>query len=296
MSKRRRQTRSTCKSRFSWNVVQAIATVGAVLLALIAVWQASIANRAAKRANEIAENSSIVAETANSISEQANQIAVAANELVSTDSQSSIEIQFLESLLQTRPSRMDPCILGATQDGKPLNEATWSWSFAPLLDITNTGGRATSLVGFWAQSDAILEMIPELKGANASVWAFDSTEAYQAWIETYSSGRYSSISFGTGGHSTDPGNISATGLPLTISPGETIRLALEGIAWMQFYEISPRELLVRHPNGFSWSPEVTFFFGDGTSKVVEIAAPTPYPGDEDYGSAPDAFEQCKTLP
>ena len=242
-----------------WNIlltaIMAIATVISVIVAVISVIVAVAAIYQSQRSLLLAQ--------------EANRISLAAQ-------LPQIQINRLFRFQAYVDDFKRPCKLTFS------NGAGWYIESANGFDITNTGGKAISLVGIKGQE---IEMFARGIRAKVDYDVFGTKEAFDEWFSVRPSPsqlfitdqKYTKFDF--------------SGLPTKIEPGETKRLLLLGkhsVSFDETYKTS--EDVQKALAGSNWNAQVIFSFGDGTT--ITQLVPITYPYQFDPPLVPHEFEQC----
>lgn len=233
-----------------------------LIIAIVAIFQSNRALRLSEEANEISNNMNVIAL-------EANQIALESN-------QSNVKISYLYPFGDYRDYYKEPCI---SSNGF----VSWSLEYAPVLDITNTGGRAVSLTGI------NFERKVKTKDNRINAIAFfDFFSSSSDFIQWFTARDFSPIS------SRIKQSLESSifnGPPIKIESGETKRILLHGIVEVTIDpQISIQQVFELHGYPF-WENQITFIFGDGTQNEVTVYVPGPFDGvpgaSDDYKACPN---------
>jgi hypothetical protein len=221
-----------------------------IIISLFAICQAQRAMRISEEANDISKD-------ANTIAQEANQIAIESQK-------SQVSVSYLYPVGDYRDYYKEPCLQPA------VGNAYWGLEYAPVFDITNTSSQGVSLRDISFNGKVLTK--DECINAHVNFTFFESPAEFSDWFIT----RDFTPVGGRVRQSLD--NSTFTGPPIYIGPGETKRLFLRGIVYVNINpDLSLTQVFELHGYPF-WNNTITFIFGDGTQIDVSVYVPGPFDG------------------
>jgi hypothetical protein len=204
-------------------------------------------------------------------SKQANQIALQA---ISPQ----MSVKYLYPLADYRDYVKEPC-------KKPSGFGYWGIEYSPVFDITNTGGISNSLTDIHYSLN--VETIGN-KGISPEInyIFFGSDSNFQKWFETKA---LSIVSYEI---MQSIENITTSGPPITIEPGETKRIVLSGGVEVSIDPLLQLNQVYQFLYGTTWESKINFIFGDGTIRSVSVFVPRPFYG---VPGTTEEYQECSDL-
>jgi hypothetical protein len=146
----------------------------------------------------------------------------------------------------------------------------WDTTFIVAIDITNTGGKPTTVVE--VQEDNVQSPNP---AGNISVGyeQFHSADKLDSWLQTNTAGHDPTL---RGIGKLDTGNVDYSGFLLTIDIGKTVRIVLQGYEFISGDGKVPPEQILQILQQANWLSTLTFVFGDTQSETVSIQLARPW--------------------
>jgi len=246
--------------KYNWNLIlTAISTVTAIL----SMFAAFMANKQAHQSLQLAI--------------QANEIAEEANRIAQEALLPKISIEYLFSFQDYEDYYKEPC-------RTDIGTAKWTVSYAPIIDITNTGGLPISLVEIEPYYKDVETLHPLIQ-ASVSYAFFGTPSAFDEWYNQ----RLAPLSFRLNQFKE---KVDVSGPPISIEPGETHRIILLGRVDVRIDEqLTPNDVL-RITKNANWDLDVTFIFGDGSNVKISIPTPRPYEWWPVDSISDSAFDLC----
>jgi len=146
----------------------------------------------------------------------------------------------------------------------------WDTTFIVAIDITNTGGKPTTVVEV-QESNA---QSPN-SAVNISVGyeQFHSAETLDSWLQSNTAGHDPSL-IGIG--ELDTSNVDYSGFPLDIDVGRTVRIVLQGYEFIAGDGNVPPDQILQILQQANWLSTAKFVFGDSQSETVSIQLVKPW--------------------
>ncbi len=204
----------------------------------------------------------------------ANRIAKESNQLAQKAVTPQITVKYLYPFADYRDYVKNPC---KDSQGRGL----WEIEYAPVFDITNTGGISNSITDM----DFLFDMNTNNPDISAEAYYvfFESESIFQEW---FNSRNFSPLAFKT---NQSMENITAGGPPITIEPGETTRFVIRGYVTVRTDSKLTPEQVYQSLYGTLWTSNISFSFGDGTISEVSVFVPRTYYG---VPGAVAVYEKC----
>jgi hypothetical protein len=202
-------------------------------------------------------------------------VAVNANRISLASQLPKIQINNLGGFRAYDDDYKRPCL-------SDFNGVYWYVESANGFDITNSGGKAVSLVNVEGSD---IETLAKGISPKVDFEVFGTKENFDQWLSTRPS-TYLFVS------EQKNSQFEYSGFPIDIDSGKTVRLVLLGKHSVAFDDTYKNSLdIQRVLDGSDWKVKITFTFGDGTkiSNWVHVT----YPYQFDPILTPQEFKKCE---
>lgn len=160
----------------------------------------------------------------------------------------------------------------------------WDTTFIVAVDITNTGGKATTVVE--VQKGSVQSPNPAV-GISVHYEQFQSADSLTSWLQNNTAAHDPTLS-GIG--KLDINKVDYSGFPLTIDSGQTVRIVLQGYEFISGDTSLTPEQILKVLQQADWLSDLTFVFGDQQKETVSVKLAQPW---EVIGLDPLTTNPCK---